>query len=185
MKASRGYNGSTQWFLFFGLEERETMNKYAYAGLMLGTTFLMGVAFPVGKIGLFYATPFLLMGIRFVLAGGTLALITAKRRQPQGAKQWLQAAAVGMLQSAGVMGCAYYSMHWITSGESAIITFANPLLVVIFSTLFAVPGIGRCSGLASCSALPASCSVSGYTWGSSRGPSSGLRAPFASRRLRC
>ncbi|WP_274654699.1 DMT family transporter [Paenibacillus humicola] len=113
------------------------MNKWAYVGLILLTTFLMGVSFPVGKLGLAFATPFLLMGIRFVLAGGLLALMTAGRRQPRGAKQWLQAAAIGLFQSAGVMGCAYYSMHWITSGESAIITCVNPLLVVLFGTVFA------------------------------------------------
>ncbi|MFC0216279.1 DMT family transporter [Paenibacillus chartarius] len=113
------------------------MNRFAYIGLVLATTFLMGVAFPVGKIGLLYSTPFLLMGIRFVLAGGGLALFTAKRRQPRGLRQWLQAAVVGLFQSAGTMGCAYYSMRWITSAESAILTFMNPLLVVILGTVFA------------------------------------------------
>lgn len=111
------------------------MNKWKYIGLVLLTTFLMGVAFPVGKIGLSYAPPFFLMGIRFVLAGGLLAVIVAKRPRPRGAKQWMQAAAVGLFQSAGVMGCAYFSMHWITSGESAIITSASPLLVIIMGTL--------------------------------------------------
>ncbi|MFD0693935.1 DMT family transporter [Paenibacillus sp. GCM10027628] len=111
------------------------MNKLKYTGLILFTTLIMGLAFPVGKIGLQYAPPFFLMGIRFVLAGGLLALIVARRPQPRGVKQWLQAAAVGLFQSAGVMGCAYYSMRWITSGESSIITCTNPLLVIILGTL--------------------------------------------------
>ncbi|WP_239616659.1 DMT family transporter [Cohnella mopanensis] len=111
------------------------MTKLKYVFLVVLTTFLMGVAFPVGKIGMDYAPPFLLMGIRFVLAGGLLALILAKKPRPEGTKQWFQIAAIGLLQSTGVMGCSYYSMRWITSGESSILIFTNPLLVIIMGTL--------------------------------------------------
>ncbi|NOU97138.1 EamA family transporter [Paenibacillus sp. LMG 31456] len=111
------------------------MNKFQYIGLIVLTTFLMGIAFPVGKIGMLYAPPFLLMGVRFVLAGGLLAIIVARKPQPRSKKQWVQAAVIGLLQSAGVMGCAYYSMRWITSGESSIITCTNPLLVIVLGAL--------------------------------------------------
>ncbi|MBW5446358.1 EamA family transporter [Cohnella sp. CFH 77786] len=113
------------------------MNRWKYTGLILFTTLLMGSAFPVGKMGIAYAPPFLLMGLRFLLAGGALTFITNGKLRPRGGKQWLQAAAVGLFQSAGVMGCAYYSMRWITSGESAILTCTNPLLVVVFGSLSA------------------------------------------------
>jgi drug/metabolite transporter (DMT)-like permease len=113
------------------------MNKYKYMSLIIVTTFLMGIAFPIGKIGLSYAPPFFLMGLRYVLAGGLLAIIVAKRPRPRGRKQWLQALAIGLIQSAGVMGCVYYSMYWITSSESAIITSISPLIVIIIATLFA------------------------------------------------
>ncbi|RUT35531.1 EamA/RhaT family transporter [Paenibacillus zeisoli] len=114
------------------------MSNQKYYALILFTTFLMGVAFPAGKIGMAYIAPFLLMGIRFVLAGGILAGWTLMRRlpQPQNLSGWLKAAVIGLFQSVGVMGCAYYSMHWITSGESAIITSSSPLIVVLFGTLF-------------------------------------------------
>lgn len=112
------------------------MNKYKYISLVIFTTFVMGVAFPVGKLGLSYSTPFFLMGIRFALAGGVLALIVRRKPQPAGWAMWGKAALIGLLQSAGVMGCAYYSMRWITSGESAIITCSNPLVVIVLSTLF-------------------------------------------------
>ncbi|PYI55699.1 DMT family transporter [Paenibacillus flagellatus] len=113
------------------------MNPIRYFTLVVFTTLLMGVAFPVGKIGLAYAPPFLMTGIRFVVAGGLLAALVANKPRPRGGKQWLQAAAIGLIQSAGVMGCCYYSMRWISSGESAIITCTNPLLVIVFGTLFA------------------------------------------------
>ncbi|NOV00938.1 DMT family transporter [Paenibacillus planticolens] len=109
------------------------MNKYKYIALILVTTFVMGVSFPVGKVGMAYAAPFFLMGIRFVLAGGILAAIVWKKPRPVG-RMWGNAALIGLIQSAGVMGCAYYSMHWISSGESSIITCTNPLLVIILGT---------------------------------------------------
>lgn len=111
------------------------MHKLKYACLVIVTTFLMGIAFPVGKIGLSYAPPFLLMGIRFVLAGGLLALLCVKKQQPQSAKQWLQAIVIGLFQSAGVMGCVFFSMRWITSSESSILTSSSPLLVIVMGTL--------------------------------------------------
>ncbi|MBB6669925.1 DMT family transporter [Cohnella nanjingensis] len=112
------------------------MSKKTFAALLLLTTFAMGTAFPVGRLGLDYASPFLLMGIRFVLAGGIMALATIKRPKPRGARAWGKMALLGTFNSACVMGCAYYSMRWITSGESAILIFVNPLLVIVLGTLF-------------------------------------------------
>ncbi|RAJ02842.1 drug/metabolite transporter (DMT)-like permease [Paenibacillus pabuli] len=109
------------------------MKPLKYTLLILVTTLIMGTSFPVGKIGMMYTPPFLLMGLRYILAGALLAWIIRKRPMPVGWKQWMQVAIIGLFQSAGVMGCAYYSMNWISSGESAIITFTNPLLVIILS----------------------------------------------------
>lgn len=114
------------------------MKPYKYYSMLLFTTYLMGMAFAVGKMGLSYSTPFLLMGIRFVLAGGILAFWTMKRKlpQPKGAREWGMMGVIGLFQSAAVMGCAFYSMHWITSGESAIITSSSPLIIVLMGTVF-------------------------------------------------
>jgi drug/metabolite transporter (DMT)-like permease len=111
------------------------MRTFSYVSLVVLTTLLMGIAFPIGKIGISYAPPFLLMGIRFLLAGGLLAIIVIRKPRPRGGKQWLQSAVIGLFQSAGVMGCAYYSMRWITSGESSIITCTNPLLVIVLGSM--------------------------------------------------
>ncbi|WP_068784802.1 DMT family transporter [Paenibacillus phocaensis] len=111
------------------------MNIYKYTGLLLLTTFLMGTAYPVAKLGLGYTTPLMLMGIRFLFAGGLLALFSAKRPQPQGARAWLQIMLLGLFQSAGVMGFTAYSMRWITSGESAIISSTSPLMLLVWGAL--------------------------------------------------
>ncbi len=111
------------------------MKPYKYASLVVITTILMAVSFPVGKIGLSYAPPFLMTGIRFVLAGALLALIVAGRPLPKGWTQWRQTILLGLFQSAGVMGCCYYSMRWLTSSESTIMTSTSPLIVIVLGSL--------------------------------------------------
>lgn len=49
--------------------------------------------------------------------------------------EWGRVVLIGAVQTAGVMGAIFLSLRTITSGESAILTFMNPLLVVIFGTL--------------------------------------------------
>lgn len=112
------------------------MNRILYALLILTMTLLGGLAFPVGRLGMEGASPFLLMAVRFAVAGVGMALVTLRRPQPRGFVSWGKLAIIGAFNCAGVMGCAYYSMHWITSGESAILTFVNPLLVIVLSTAF-------------------------------------------------
>lgn len=111
------------------------MNIFKYTGLLLLTTFLMGTAYPAAKLGMMHTTPLMLMGIRFLLAGGLLALLSANKPQPKGAKSWLQLLLLGLFQSVGVMGFTAYSMHWITSGESAIISSTSPLMLILWGAL--------------------------------------------------
>ncbi|WP_046176071.1 DMT family transporter [Domibacillus indicus] len=114
------------------------MNRLMYGFLVVLTTFLMGSTFAIGKIGLAYASPLLLASLRFIIAGIVMALAVkiSKRPHPKSSRQWLQIAVVGFFQTAAVMGCIFVSLRTITSGESAILTFTNPLLVVLFGTVF-------------------------------------------------
>ncbi|TAA67121.1 DMT family transporter [Planococcus salinarum] len=112
-------------------------NKLIFALLIVTTTSLMGSSFAVGKIGLSYFSPLLLVGLRFTMAGILMAafVLLFKRSHPRNAADWLRMATVGAVQTAGVMGAIFLSLRTITAGESAILTFTNPLLVVIFGTL--------------------------------------------------
>lgn len=114
------------------------MNRYNYFTLIILTTFLMGSSFAIGKIGLNYSSPLVLAGLRFLLAGIIMAVIIKllKRKQPSSLKNWGQVAIIGTLQTAGVMGCIFISLRTISASESSILTFMNPLLVIIFGTLF-------------------------------------------------
>lgn len=112
-------------------------NKFVFALLIVLTTSLMGSSFAIGKIGLEYVSPLLLVGLRFSIAGTLMVVFVMlfKRPHPKKAKDWLRMGLVGAVQTAGVMGAIFLSLRTITAGESAILTFTNPLLVVIFGTL--------------------------------------------------
>ncbi|TRZ40111.1 DMT family transporter [Niallia circulans] len=114
------------------------MNKYIFFILIILTTALMGSSFAIGKLGLTYASPLLLAGLRFVLAGIIMAVIVKKfkRPHPRGLRDWRKVIILGSLQTAGVMGCIFISLRTITASESSILTFMNPLLVIIFGTIF-------------------------------------------------
>jgi probable blue pigment (indigoidine) exporter len=112
------------------------MNQFLYALLVVLTTFLMGSSFTVGKIGLDFISPLLLVGIRFTLAGILMTLIVSKKPLPKLPIDWFKMFCIGLFQTAGVMGCIFLSLRTITAGESSILTFSNPLIVVVLSTIF-------------------------------------------------
>ncbi|MBF6634870.1 DMT family transporter [Microbacterium sp. APC 3898] len=111
--------------------------KLVFSFLVVLTTGLMGSSFVVAKIGLTYISPLLLAGLRFVIAGCIMLVFVRlfKRKQPANKGEWGKLILIGAIQTAGVMGSIFLSLRTITSGESAILTFMNPLLVVLIGTL--------------------------------------------------
>ncbi|KOS67784.1 membrane protein [Lysinibacillus contaminans] len=114
------------------------MNKFKFTLLILLTTFLMGSSFAVVKIGLPYSSPLLLAALRFTLAGIIMSLIVLvlKRPHPTTKGNWIKMFIIGSFQTAGVMGCIFLSLRTISASESSILTFMNPLLVIVFGTIF-------------------------------------------------
>ncbi|GEC89636.1 MULTISPECIES: DMT family transporter [Brevibacillus] len=111
------------------------MNRILFGILVVVTTSLMGSSFAVGKIGLAYFSPLLLVGLRFTLAGLIMGAWVWKKPLPKSVGDWGKLCLIGFLQTAAVMGCIFLSLRTITAGESSILTFMNPLLVVIWGTL--------------------------------------------------
>ncbi len=136
------YYGAVPWRRWKDVGHRTIVvtirNRGVYVLMVILTTALMGSSFAVGKIGLTYVSPLLLVGVRFVLAGFLMVsvVIVAKRPHPREITDWLRLVAVGVFQTAGVMGCIFLSLRTISAGESSILTFVNPLLVVVVATLF-------------------------------------------------
>ncbi|GKV56274.1 EamA family transporter [Sporosarcina sp. NCCP-2222] len=114
------------------------MKTIKFTVLTIFTTFLMGSSFAVVKLGLPYSSPLLLAALRFILAGILMGaiVIKLKRPHPTSGINWLKLFCIGSLQTAGVMGCIFLSLRTISASESSILTFTNPLLVVVFGTLF-------------------------------------------------
>lgn len=114
------------------------MNKFLFSFLVVLTTALMGSSFAIGKIGLNYTTPLLLVGLRFFIAGVIMAtaVILMRIPHPKEFSQWMKIVLIGSFQTAGVMTCIFLSLRTIPAGQSSILTFINPLLVVIFGTIF-------------------------------------------------
>lgn len=112
------------------------MNRWLFGVLVLITTSLMGSSFAIGKVGLQYISPLLLVGIRFTLAGILMAVLVIRRYHPRSVSAWVKIGIIGLFQTAGVMGCIFISLRTIAASESSILTFMNPLLVVILGTIF-------------------------------------------------
>lgn len=98
----------------------------------------MGSSFAVGKMGLTYSSPILLVALRFTIAGivMSIAVLIMKRKHPHNIYSWGKMAIIGLFQTTGVMGCIFVSLRTIPAGESSILTFLNPLLVVVLGSIF-------------------------------------------------
>jgi probable blue pigment (indigoidine) exporter len=116
--------------------EKTNLHPIMFTVLVVVTTFLMGSSFTVGKIGLNYVSPLLLVGLRFTIAGVLMAILVRKKLKPEKLTDWGRIFTIGLMQTAGVMGCIFLSLRTITAGESSILTFTNPLMVVMMGTVF-------------------------------------------------
>lgn len=116
--------------------KKSNLHPFMYIVLVVVTTFLMGSSFTVGKIGLNFVSPLLLVGLRFTIAGLLMAVLVRKKLKPEKLADWWRIFLIGLVQTAGVMGCIFLSLRTITAGESSILTFSNPLMVVIMGTIF-------------------------------------------------
>jgi drug/metabolite transporter (DMT)-like permease len=81
--------------------------------------------------------PFMLAGLRFLIAGGILFSILKLRGNPLPTwKQWGGAAVLGALLLAGGNGGVVFSEQWVASGLAALGIAAVPLWTVIFFGLW-------------------------------------------------
>ncbi|GGF76401.1 DMT transporter permease [Azorhizobium oxalatiphilum] len=94
---------------------------------------LWSSAFAVGKIALMDCPPLLLLGIRFVIAGtlilGACALFG--RWRPLTRRDWLVLIVAGCLNNALYLGLSFSGMRTVSSGLTAVIISANPLLTAL------------------------------------------------------
>ncbi len=81
--------------------------------------------------------PFMLMGTRFLMAGGLLFLFLVLRRKPMPTwRQWIDAALVGSLILGGGMGLTSYAQQYISSGLTAVFIACSPFILTLCIGLY-------------------------------------------------
>jgi drug/metabolite transporter (DMT)-like permease len=111
------------------------MKQPLFLFLILTTTLVSGLNFPIGKMGLAFSTPFLLLAVRFIAAGLIMLPFVARRPHPQTGREWLRIAVIGLFQSALVLGGIYLSLQTIEAGTSSILSSTNPIWSIVFGAL--------------------------------------------------
>jgi drug/metabolite transporter (DMT)-like permease len=99
--------------------------------IIWGTTYL-GIRFALESF-----PPYLLMGIRFTLAGAALFIFLRARGAPMPTRsQWRSATIVGVLLLLFGMGSVAMAEQWVSSGLAATLVATSPLWAMLFSMLW-------------------------------------------------
>jgi len=108
--------------------------------LFMGLSFVLmwSSAFTSARIAVAYASPLLLLSVRFLISG-LLAMAIARalgQRIQLTKQQWLAVALFGLLQNGVYLGANFVAMQWIDASLAAIIASLLPLLVALLSWVF-------------------------------------------------
>src|SRR5215471_7719868 len=99
---------------------------------------LWSSAFAAAKIGMADSPPLLLLVMRFLVAGILIFGVAAIRRSPRNLsrRDVLVFAVLGVVNQATFLGLGYVGMHSISSGLSALVISANPVLTAVMAAWF-------------------------------------------------
>jgi drug/metabolite transporter (DMT)-like permease len=99
--------------------------------LIWGSTYL-GIRIAIESI-----PPLLMIGVRFIVAGGVLYLLLRLRGVPNPNRtQWLGSTAVGILLIGGGMGGVATAEQWVPSSVAAVCIATAPLWISLFAGLW-------------------------------------------------
>lgn len=96
---------------------------------------LWSSAFAAAKIGLLYCPPLLLLGVRFLCAGALILIACALfgALRPLSRRDWGALIVAGVLNNAAYLGLSYTGTVTVSSGLTAVIISANPLLTALLA----------------------------------------------------
>ena len=99
---------------------------------------LWSSAFAVAKVGMADSPPLLLLVMRFLGAGILIFGVATIRRSPWNLsrRDVLVFAVLGVVNQATFLGLGYVGMHSISSGLSALVVSANPVLTAVMAAWF-------------------------------------------------
>lgn len=113
-------------------------NKHLPIALALVSVYVIWGATYLGmRVALQSFPPFLLAGIRFVIAGGVMTLfLRARGASLPTRKQWLGSVLIGTLLFLGGNGGVTLAEQWVASGLAAVAVGAVPLWAALFAGFF-------------------------------------------------
>jgi drug/metabolite transporter (DMT)-like permease len=104
---------------------------------LIAVYIIWGTTYFAIKVGIEEMSPFILVGTRFLVAGGLLLAWQAIRRQPLPTLvQWRGAAVVGFLLLVGGNGLVAVAEHWVSSGATVALISTMPLAIALWSGAF-------------------------------------------------
>lgn len=118
-----------------GLQKKS--NRLATIISLVALYFLWGTTYLGMRIALQSFPPFLMAGLRFVIAGVLMFAFLRVRGAPMPTrKEWLGACLIGALLLVGGNGGVTFAEQWVPSGLSAVATGAVPLWAALFAGFF-------------------------------------------------
>jgi drug/metabolite transporter (DMT)-like permease len=118
------------------------MNKSRPSALLIvvclmAVYIIWGTTYFAIKVGIEEMSPFILVGTRFLVAGGLLLGWQALRRKPMPTlRQWRGAAVVGFLLLVAGNGLVAVAEHWVSSGATVALISTVPLAIALWSGAF-------------------------------------------------
>jgi len=119
-----------------GLEDQRSLNVRIVLGLAI-LYLVWGSVYLAVKEAVNYWPPFLMVGIRFFIAGLTL-LIWARFRQkpwPDTWKQWRNVCFVGFLMVTGTNGAITWGIQYVDSGLASVLVATMPLWLILLESM--------------------------------------------------
>src|SRR6266568_3238242 len=112
-------------------------NRFLILLSLLALYIIWGSTYLAMRIALLGFPPFLMAGIRFLMAGSILFLILRVRgKRAPTRKQWIGAAIIGTLLLAGGNGGVAFAEQWVSTGLASVGIAAVPLWTALFAGLW-------------------------------------------------
>lgn len=112
-------------------------SRTAIWAAMLSIYIVWGSTYLAMRIGVQTIPPFVMAGVRFVLAGGILLASQLLRGQPMPTlRQWRSAAIIGLFLLLGGNGMVVWAEQYVPSGITALLVGMTPLWLVILEAVF-------------------------------------------------
>ncbi len=99
---------------------------------------LWSAAFVASKVAVTYCPPYLVLSLRFLLAGLLILLIAHFRRLPWdlSLRDVVVFAVLGICNNALYLGLSYLGLRTVSAGLAALIISTNPVLTAVLATMF-------------------------------------------------